>query len=235
VIASILPLLLLAMTSVSPPAAQALNQQQGATLYAVSYIEVAPSAAAAAARLLRQLAEAAGKDEGNQRFEILKRIAPENQFVIVAIWKDVKAYEDHLADTHAKDFRAQINPHLISAIDERLHSGMAIASVAITIAPQAIYVITHVDVPPPKKDDCISALNALVTESRKEAGALRFEVFQQISRPNHFSVVEVWGDPNAYERHITAGHTKGFRDELTPMSGALYDERLYRALQVFIE
>ena len=34
----------------------------------------------------------------------------------------------------------------------------------------------------------------------------------------------------AYDTHITAAHTKQFRDQLTPMSGALYDERLYRAL-----
>ena len=66
--------------------------------------------------------------------------------------------------------------------------------------------------------------------SRKEAGAVRFEVFQQGNRPNHFSVVEAWKDQRAYDRHITAAHTKQFRDQLTPMSGALYDERLYRAL-----
>ena len=54
---------------------------------------VAPKAAATAARLLRELAQAGRTDEGNQRFEILERIAPVNQFVIVAIWNDLKAYE----------------------------------------------------------------------------------------------------------------------------------------------
>ena len=70
----------------------------------------------------------------------------------------------------------------------------------------------------------------VVADSRKEANAVRFEVFQQGSRPNHFSVVEIWRNQRAYDAHITAAHTKKFRDQLTPMSGALYDERLYRAL-----
>jgi len=218
------------MTSAPPAAAQGLNQPQDAALYTVSYVEVAPSAAATAARLLQELAQTVRKDEGSQRFEILKRIAPENQFLVVAIWKDAKAYEAHVATAPAKDFRKQIKPNLISPIDDRLHSGMAITGAPIKSGPEAVYVVTHVDVPTPKKDDCISALNALVAESRKEEGALRFEVFAQISRPNHFSVVEVWRDQSAYDAHITAAHTRAFRELLTPMSGALYDERLYRAL-----
>ena len=58
-------------------------------------------------------------------------------------------------------------------------------------APGAVFVVTHVDVPPPKKYDCIAALKALVADSRKESGVTRFEVFQQTSRANHFSVVEI--------------------------------------------
>src|SRR5262249_39603531 len=47
---------------------------------------------------------------------------------------------------------------------------------------------------------------------------------------NHFSVVEIWKNQGAYEAHITAAPTKNFRDQLTPMSGALYDERLYKVI-----
>jgi quinol monooxygenase YgiN len=87
-----------------------------------------------------------------------------------------------------------------------------------------------VDVPPPKKDECIAALKTLVADSRKETGSVRFDVFQQGNRPNHFSVVEIWKNQGAYDAHITAAPTKKFREELTPMSGALYDERLYKAI-----
>ena len=94
----------------------------------------------------------------------------------------------------------------------------------------AVFVVTHVDVPPPKKDDCIAALKTLVADSRKEGGVVRFEVFQQSSRPNHFTVVEIWKDQKAYDDHIVSAQNKKFRDTLTPMTGALYDERLYKAL-----
>jgi quinol monooxygenase YgiN len=221
--------LLLAM-AVTPMLAQAPHAQD-APVYVVSYIEVAPTAGGTAAGLLRQLANMSRKDDGNTRFDILQRIAPSNQFAIVAIWKDQKAYDAHAAAAHSKEFRDKIKPHLISAIDDRLHSGMEIAGTpAIKSEAGMVLVVTHVDVPPPKKDDCIAALKTLVEDSRKEPGAARFEVFQQASRPNHFSVVEIWKNQNAYDAHITAAHTKKFRDQLTPMSGALYDERLYKAL-----
>jgi quinol monooxygenase YgiN len=224
---SISLLLAMALTPIlAAPAAHA----QDAAVYVVSYIDVAPAASATAAGLLRQLANGSRKDDGNMRFEILQRAAPSNQFVIVSIWRDQKSYDAHAAAAHSKEFRDTIKPHLISAIDDRLHSGMEIAATAAKRAPGTVHVVTHVDVPPPRKDDCISALKALVEDSRKEAGAARFEIFQQTSRPNHFSVVEIWRDQNAYNAHITAAHTKRFREQLTPMSGALYDERLYKAL-----
>ena len=224
---SISLLLAMAFTPILAQAAQA----QDAPVYVVSYIEVAPTAGGTAAGLLRQLATMSRKDDGNTRFDILQRLAPSNQFAIVAIWKDQKAYEAHAAAAHSKEFRDKIKPHLISAIDDRLHGGMEVAQAPATkSAADAVFVVTHVDVPPPKKDDCISALKTLVEDSRKEPGAARFEVFQQTSRPNHFSVVEIWKSQNAYDAHITAAHTKKFREQLTPMSGALYDERLYKAL-----
>jgi quinol monooxygenase YgiN len=219
--------LLLAMALM---AASTHLQAQDNPVYVVSYIEVAPGASAPAASLLRQLANASGKDEGNLRLQILQRVAPSNQFAIVAIWKDQKSYDAHTAATHSKEFRDKIKPHLISAIDERLHNALDVAPTGSASTPGEVFVVTHVDVPPPKKDDCIALLKTLVDASRKETGVLRFDVLQQVSRPNHFSVVETWKGQNAYVAHVTAAHTKSFREQLTPMSGALYDERLYKSL-----
>jgi quinol monooxygenase YgiN len=219
-------LALLLTPIVSMPRARA----QDTAVYVVNYIDVAPATRGTAAGLLRQLANASRKDDGNQRFDILQRAAPSNQFAIVAVWKDQKANDAHLAAAHTREFRDKIKPYLISAIDDRTHTGMEIASGTAKSGRGEIVVVTHVDVPPPKKDDCIAALKTLVADSRKEPGSVRFDVFQQGSRPNHFSVVEIWKNQQAYDAHIMAAHTKKFRDQLTPMSGALYDERLYRAI-----
>ena len=222
--------LLLAMVLL-PIASMPTTYAQDNAVYVVSYIDVAPAARGMATSLLRQLASASRKDEGNMRFDILQRAAPSNQFAIVAIWKDQKAYDAHLAASHTKEFREKIKPQLISAIDDRVHTGMEIAATpAGKNGRGAVVVVTHVDVPPPKKDECIAALKTLVADSRKDPGSVRFDVFQQGNRPNHFAVVEIWKSQSAYEAHITAVSTKKFRDQLTPMSGALYDERLYRAI-----
>jgi quinol monooxygenase YgiN len=222
--------LLLAMFLLPIASMQTAYAQDNA-VYVVSYIDVAPAARGMATSLLRQLASASRKDEGNMRFDILQRTAPPNQFAIVAIWKDQRAYDAHLAASRTKEFREKIKPHLISAIDDRVHTGMEIAATpAGKNGRGAIVVVTHVDVPPPKKDECIAALKTLVADSRKDPGSVRFDVFQQGNRPNHFSVVEIWKSQSAYEAHITAVSTKKFRDQLTPMSGALYDERLYKAI-----
>ena len=183
--------LLLAMV-VAPIATAPAAQAQDTAYYVVSYIDVAPANRGTATTMLRQLATASRKDEGNTRFEILQRTTPSNQFAIVSAWKDQKAYDAHAAAAHTKEFRDKIKPLLISAIDDRTHNGMEIAAEGAKSAAGAIYVVTHVDVPPPKKDECIVALKALVAASRKEPGSVRFDIFQQGSRPNHFTVVEIW-------------------------------------------
>jgi len=212
------------------PVTSSNAQTQDGPVYVVNYIDAAPASRAAVAAALKQLAAASRKDAGNQRFEILERTAPSNQFVVVSIWKDQKALDAHMVAAHTKDFREKTKPQLISLIDDRIHSGMEIGGGDAKVPAGAVFVVTHVDVPPPKKDDCIAALKTLVADSRKEPGAVRFEVFQQSSRPNHFTVVEIWKDQKAYDAHIISAHNKKFRDTLTPMTGALYDERLYKAI-----
>ena len=44
------------------------------------------------------------------------------------------------------------------------------------------------------------------------------------------TLVEVWKDQKAVTAHSAAGHTKTFREKLGPLTGALFDERFYRAI-----
>jgi quinol monooxygenase YgiN len=55
-------------------------------------------------------------------------------------------------------------------------------------------------------------------------------VLQQANRGNHFSVLEAWTNRKALDGHAAAAHTRDFRAKLTPVAGALYDERIYKAL-----
>jgi len=200
-----------------------------ATSYVVTYIEVVPSAAHEAAGLLKEVAAASRKEAGNQRYEILQRIDRENQFVILEAWTDPKAADIHAGASALKQFKDKLKPLQAGFYDER-------PSVAVGVAPSppvsdgAVYVVTHVDVAPPRKDDCIVLLRKLVEDSRKEPDAGRIEAWQQTNRTNHFTVTEMWKNRAAQEAHISAASTREFREKLGPMSGALYDERLYKSL-----
>ena len=82
----------------------------------------------------------------------------------------------------------------------------------------------------PAKDDAIALLKLLAEASRTEDGNVRFEILQQRSRQNHCTLVEIWQDQKAHDAHAMATHTRQYREKFQPLSGSLYDERLYKAL-----
>jgi quinol monooxygenase YgiN len=210
------------------PAAMA-QTPAGGTAYVVTYIEVVPSAQRETAGLLKQLSAASRKEAGNQRYDVLQRIDRQNQFVILEAWADSKAAEAHTGGGALTQFKEKLKPLQASFYDERPSNGIAVGPAA-SASKGAIYAVTHVDVIPPSKDDCIVMLKKLADDTRKESNSLQFEAWQQNNRANHFTVTETWKNRAAIEAHIAAASTKEFREKLGPMSGALYDERLYRSL-----
>jgi len=211
------------------PAARA-QAPAGGTAYVVTYIEVVPSAQREAASLLKEVAATSRKEAGNQRYDILQRINRKNQFVILEAWADLKAAEAHAGGSAVKEFKDKLKPLQASFYDERPSNGLAVAPAPASVSRGAIYAVTHVDVIPPSKDDCIVLLKKLADETRKEPNAERFEAWQQNNRANHFTVTEIWKNRSAHDAHIGTASTREFRDKLGPMSGALYDERLYKSL-----
>jgi Antibiotic biosynthesis monooxygenase len=65
---------------------------------------------------------------------------------------------------------------------------------------------------------------------RPGQGNVRFDVVQHTMRANHFTVVEVWRDQKALDAHVTAPHTRQYRDTLQPMTGSPLDERVYKSV-----
>src|SRR5215469_2680786 len=216
-----------AATAVAPVA---MAQAPAGTAYMVTYIEVVPSAQGEAAGLLKEVAAASRKEAGNQRYDILERIDRQNQFVILEAWTDGKAAEAHVGGSALKEFKDKLKPLQASFYDERPSNGLAVAPAPASVGKRAVYAVTHVDVIPPSKDDCIVMLKKLADDTRKEPNVERFEAWQQNNRANHFTVTEIWKNRAAHDAHVAATSTREFREKLGPMSGALYDERLYRSL-----
>ena len=206
------------------------DEASDAAVYVVSYIEVMPPSTGEAAALLRQYREASRKDAGNVRLDVLQQSGRPHHFALVEMWQDQQAFEAHGTAAHTRQWRDKLQPLRLSPYDERLHKGLAIGAMLAAPAAGATYVVTHADAIPPGKDEAIALLKQLAEASRKEDGNVRFEVWQQSSRQNHCTIVEVWQDQKSLEAHAMAAYTRQFREKFQPFSGSLYDERLYKAL-----
>jgi quinol monooxygenase YgiN len=212
------------------PAGDARAQATDA-FYVVTYIEVMPSSARQTATMLREYGDASRRQDGNLRLELLQRIDRSSHFVVLAAWKDQKAFDAHAAAASTKQFRDKLAPHLSSGYDERPHGGLSVGDLKAEAGKRAVFAVTHVDFIPPKKDDGIAASRVLADATRKNEKPVRFEILQQSNRPNHLTFVEIWPSQKAIEAHWVTDATKKFRTEMLPMSGSLYDERLYRTLK----
>jgi quinol monooxygenase YgiN len=201
-------------------------------LYTVVYFEVAPTEAATTAAAARQYAEASGKEDGSLAFEMFQEIARPSRFAVVEVWRDKKAAEAHGKAAAATSLGQKLQPAMIDGFGVRQHGGFEVAAAPKGQIPAgALYVITHVDVFPAGKDQAAALVKAQADAARKDDGNLRYDVLQWDGHPNHFTLVEAWRDRKAFDASAAAPHTKEFRQKLTPLEGALYDERLYQAVR----
>jgi quinol monooxygenase YgiN len=217
-----------AMMAAGAPTAMA----QDAVVYGATYVEVAPGAISQATALIKALAAASRKEDGNLRFQVVQEHDRSNRFAVIEAWKDQASFDAHRKGKAYGEFNEKLVAIRTAPPDERVHNALAPAPGGLPAPSRgSVWVVTHVDVPPPSKDACIGELKTLAEASRKDAGNLAFGVVQQTNRPNHFTVVEVWQDQKAFDAHAVAEHTKRFRAALGPMLGAPYDDRVYAALE----
>jgi|SRR5271168_4027311 len=211
------------------PLTQPAHTQDNA-LYLATYVDIMPDAVAAGAALLVHYRDAARKEDGNLRFDALQEIARPNRFAIVEAWKDKAALDAHVNAAATLQFRAKVKAIENAPYDERINNGLYIGQGKSASRSGTIYVLTHVDVIPAGKDDCMAALKTMSIDTANDPGNTSYQVLQQANRGNHFTVVEAWTDRKSVDAHAMTAHTRAFREELTPFAGALYDERFYKAI-----
>jgi quinol monooxygenase YgiN len=213
----------------TPPA---LGQQPaGGAVYAVVYFEAAKPDVAEAAALARQYSEAGRKEPGNAAFDAFQEIGRPSRLATFEAWRDKAAFESHKASASAAAFRDKLQPMLVGPFEMREFSGFSVVPPTARGGHGAVYVLTHVDVFPSGKDQAAALVAALAGASRKSPGNLFFDVLQVEGHANHFTLVEGWRDRQAFDDSLRAASTRDFRQKITPLEGALYDERLYEALR----
>ena len=218
----------LALAMVQPVHAE---ENVNGPVYLVTYFDVAPTASAESAAIARQYAEASRKEDGNAGFEVFQEIGRPSRFAMLEVWRDKKASDAHNAAAAATAFRDKLQPLMLGGFGVRPHSGLSVATPKQQVSAEAIFVVTHVDVFPVHKDPAIELVKAQAEATRKDPANLRFDVLQWDGHPNHFTLVEVWRDSKAFDAGVIAAHAKDFRQKLTPLEGALYDERVYQAVR----
>ncbi|MFT4113675.1 putative quinol monooxygenase [Silvibacterium sp.] len=97
-----------------------------------------------------------------------------------------------------------------------------------------ITIVDHVDIKPdaylPGAEEKAAALfRAEEAASRKDAGIVSYEIYQQLDATNHFTFVETWRSLRDYQRHEGSDHTVAFRKQIEPVLGGPFDARLHKA------
>jgi quinol monooxygenase YgiN len=229
---SFLLLLGLTISSASglPPA-----MAQEAAIYVATYIDVVPQSMEAAVAALKSEAAASREDGGCREVQVLREIGRSDRFVVLETWTDERVFATHGKAPHVQQFRDRLKAIEAAPPDERVLEAVWSSSMpeskSTPISAHAVWVATHVDVTPDYEKDTALMLKALGEASVKETGNVRFLAAHQPDRPNHFTLGEIWTGRASFDAHQAAAPTRQFRDRLGPMLGALYDQRIYQAVE----
>jgi quinol monooxygenase YgiN len=206
---------------------QGLGAQGDQALYVVSYVEADPASRDAVAALLRQVADQ-DRRGGAIRADVLQRTTDANHYLLLEVWKDRQAFDSHSGAAEVKQLRERLAPLLLAPVDERRCVATMVGPPG--DRPAGLYVVTHIDVPGTSRDAALRLMQSFVDQSRRDAGNVRFDIVHQGDRTNHFTAIEAWADQKSDAAHELARHTRTFRDAMTPLLGALYDQRRYKPL-----
>jgi polar amino acid transport system substrate-binding protein len=200
-------------------------------VHTATYIELRPEALTSGARQLEEYLRATRNETGNARAELLREDGRRERFVLIESWQDKASFAAHEQAKHTESLRQSLAKSGRAPYDQRVNHDFANDARRATLNAQAVYLVTHVDVPGARREEAEVLLKQLVQASRNDTGQLRYDVFQQNDpRTNHFTVVAVWRDQRAFDASATTPHWQKFRDTIGPMLGALYDERIYKAV-----
>jgi quinol monooxygenase YgiN len=93
------------------------------------------------------------------------------------------------------------------------------------LSDKPYFIVTYIEAAPDATDAVAALLKQHAEASKDDDGNLRFEILQRGDRPNHFAILEAWGDPDARNAHASSDETVKFRKDLQQSLYSPYDER----------
>jgi quinol monooxygenase YgiN len=101
-----------------------------------------------------------------------------------------------------------------------------------TAAPDArFYAVAYVEAMASTASKAAALLKQYRDASAKQDGFISIEVFEQIGRPGHFAVFEVWRDQKAFDARNPSVQ-KQLLDALHPIRVSDYDQRPYKTISL---
>jgi quinol monooxygenase YgiN len=91
-------------------------------------------------------------------------------------------------------------------------------------------VILRLAAKPDKVEELKAILTSLVAPTRKEAGCLSYEIFQNRADPCDFTFVEEWASDAALDAHWATPHVQDALVRGVPLLAAEPDDRRYRKI-----
>lgn len=202
------------------------------TTYVATYLDVKSASIDAGAALTRQYVRATRAEAGNVGINAFQELGRSNRLVVIETWTDPAALADHEKAAHTMEFRQKLKIIDRSPYDQRVTHGFTVDPTPAVAGPEAVYVVTHVDVRPAQREDAERVLKQLFQSSHADPSHVRYNIYQQDDpRANHFTMFVVWNSRRAFEAYADTPQWLQFREALAPLLGALYDERLYRPLR----
>jgi quinol monooxygenase YgiN len=191
--------------------------------------------------------DASKSDPGFKSFRVVNWLLASNHSQIIDVWRNLDAFEAHLAQPHSVDFRfaVQVQPPppppafnccIGSPIDDRQYSlvksfntpwtSNALPS-GVGSDNSALFVVTYIDFlvdgdPDKGQDDLVR----YGSDSSRALGQLSYTVLQQLDRPNRFATLEVWDTVADYNAWQSNPKTNKFVAKVTPLLGSPLDHRL---------
>jgi len=222
-------LILVAVAALS--ARVAFAQAADTARYAVAYVEVTPAGVPQATKSFHAYRQAAANETGFVAFDLFEQLGRAGHFVLIETWRDQAAFDAHQIAASLAALKDALQPIRVSGYDQRPYKTLTVAPARGAAGKNAVAVVSHVDIGGGPQMDVPAMLRKLAEASRAEPGNVRFDITQHMMRANHFTVVEVWADQQALDRHAAAAHTKQYRDDVQPGTGSPLDERAYRRVE----
>lgn len=159
---------------------------------------------------MMSLVTATRQEPGAVLYDPFQQLNEDTYFILHELWRDWNAIGAHMATDHFNDFMTAA-PELFEKVEgtEEFFEVMVCTSLSATdTLPSPCTIVTIETALAGKEALAKAALELIASQSIKEAGNTRYDIYGQLDDPSAFLQDTIWSSPSALEAHINTQHYK---------------------------